>query len=103
MIRAWLVPDALARRWAEGWAEDVDLVAARPLPGEPAAVYVVHLAGRREAWRLYRLALTRGWGIAGHDPAGHWAEWRCDLVNGPAKYVSAETLGRQQRRLQGAS
>lgn len=106
MIRAWLVSDGAARRWAEGWAGDDELLAAAPVPGEAAALFVVWVAGRRELLRILRCCVRQGWGLVCVDREGHYAPWRWEISNGPARYVSAAMMraeGPRQRWAQGAS
>jgi hypothetical protein len=95
MIRAWLVQDAAARRWAEGILDDDELLAATPLPGQDAALYAAWVVGRRELVRILRLCLRQGWGLACVDRAGHYAPWRWEVANGPARYVSAAMMLRE--------
>jgi hypothetical protein len=95
VIRAWLVDDAAARRWAEGALDDDELLTARPLAdGAPAALYVARVEGRATLARVIRLCLARGWGLACVD-ACHYHPWRWEVVNGPARYASAAWIKEQ--------
>lgn len=91
MVRAWLISDAVARRWVEGWAEDVDLLAGE-VPGQPACLFVARLEGRRELIRVVRLAAVKGWSLACLDPGGALSAWRWTVANGPARYGTAERV-----------
>lgn len=63
MVRAWLISDEAARRWVEGWADDVDLLAGE-LAGQPACLFEARLEGRRELVRVGRSPLPFGCGGA---------------------------------------
>lgn len=105
MVRAWLVSDEVARRWVEGWADDVDLLAGAA-PGQPACLFVARAEGRRELVRVGRLAAAQSWSLACSDPQRVLSQWRWSASNGPARYATAERVRDAFRRhlaqLQGA-
>lgn len=106
MVRAWLVSDAAARRWVDGLADDADLLPARPVPGEEYTLFVEYVAGRKELVRVLRMCLREGWGLLCLDRENHYARWRWEITNGPARYVSPQMMRREgpgQRWAQGIS